>query len=171
MQKNECVGESFVVVLFFFPQECFYLFIFDCSGSLLLQVGSSPAVASKGRCLLVGHFCLRAWAVGLIGFSSCDTWTQQLWFPGSRAQVQYLWHTGPIAGRHMVTSRIRDRTHLLHWQEDSSPLSNQGSLLTSPPPSWRVLIFSSVKPVNSFAFQVESTGFLWNWSEVHRFGI
>ena len=40
-----------------------------------------------------------------------------------------------------------------------------------PTRSCRLLIFSSVKPMDSFAFQVESIGCLLNWSEVHKFGI
>ena len=32
-----------------------------------------------------------------MGFSSCGTWAQQLLLTGSRAQAQYLWHTGLVA--------------------------------------------------------------------------
>ena len=35
-----------------------------------------------------------------MGFSSCGTWAQQLWFMGSRAQAQQLWRTGFVAPRH-----------------------------------------------------------------------
>ena len=31
------------------------------------------------------------------GLSSCGTWAQQWWFPGPRAQAQYLWRRGLVA--------------------------------------------------------------------------
>ena len=55
-----------------------------------------PLVAESGGDSLVavhGLSCddldsCRARAPGHAGFSSCGTWAQQLWCPGSRAQVQ-----------------------------------------------------------------------------------
>ena len=35
---------------------------------------------------------------------------QQLWHASSRAEAQYLWHTGPAAPRHAGSSRTRPRT-------------------------------------------------------------
>ena len=125
---------------FFSPQECFYLLIFDCSGSLLLQAGFSPVGASKGRSLVAGRFpCFRAWTVGLP--ASVDV-THDLSNCGSRAQAQYCGTQAPLLGDtwHLPGSGIEPMSPA--WQEDSSPLSNQGSLLTSPPPSRRV--FSSL---------------------------
>ena len=46
------------------------------------------------------------------GFSSCGTWAQQLWLPGSRAQAQQLWHTGLVAPQHVGSSRTRAQTRV-----------------------------------------------------------
>ena len=35
-----------------------------------------------------GSSCCRAWALGYVDFTSCDTWAQQLWLPNTRAQAQ-----------------------------------------------------------------------------------
>ena len=48
-----------------------------------------------------------------VGFSSCDTWAQQLWLAGSRAQAQQLWCMGFVAPRHVGSSWTRARTHVL----------------------------------------------------------
>ena len=56
-------------------------------------------------------------------FSSCSTWAQELWLTGSRAQTQYLWHTGLVILWHVGSFWIRDqsciscigRRILYHW--------------------------------------------------------
>ena len=68
-----------------------------CSGSLLLYKGF---FCNCGEWRLLsscdawaycsGLFCCQAWAPGHTGFSSCSTWTQQLWFRGLVAP----WHVG-----------------------------------------------------------------------------
>ena len=35
-----------------------------------------------------------------------------LWFPGSRAQAQWLWHMGLVALQQMRSSQTRDQTHI-----------------------------------------------------------
>ena len=52
--------------------------------------------------------CYGARALGRSGFSGCGTWVQSLQFPGSRAQAQYLWHTGLVAPQHVESSQIKD---------------------------------------------------------------
>ena len=47
-----------------------------------------------------------------MGFSSCSTRAQQLWFAGSRAQAQLLWRMGLVAPWHVGSSRTRARTHV-----------------------------------------------------------
>ena len=72
----------------------FYLFIFGCAGSVAVQAFSSCGKwgllcsfgAPASHCC--GFSCCRAPAVGHAGLSSCDTWAQQLWLPGSRTQAQ-----------------------------------------------------------------------------------
>ena len=162
--KRKNVLESFLLFFFFSPQACFYLLIFDCSGSLLLQVGFYPVVAGQGCCLAVGHFCFRAWAVGLIGFSSCGSQAPERRLNTCGAQAPLLGGIWYLPG-----SGIEPMSPALGGGFFTSEQPGKPPKL--PTPSCRVLIFSSVKPMNSFAFQVQSIGFLPNWSEVHKFGI
>ena len=46
----------------------------------------------------------------LQGFSRCSMWPQQLWFPGSRAQAQQLWHMDLVAPWHVGSYQTRDQT-------------------------------------------------------------
>ena len=63
-----------------------------------------------------------AWALGHSGFSSWGMWAQ-LWFLGSRAQAQFLWHMRLLGLQHVGSFQIGDRTHvscigrwtLYHW--------------------------------------------------------
>ena len=108
------------------------LFIFDCTGSSLLQRLFSPLSLCKRGLLSSccewaspwgGFSCCRAQALELAGFSHCGTGAQQLWLPGSRAQAQELWHMGLVASERVGSSRIKDQTHfscigrrtLYHW--------------------------------------------------------
>ena len=70
-------------------------------------------VADSGGCsslqwTLWRLLCCGARALGCSGFSGCGTWVQQLQFPGSRAQAQYLRHTGLVAPQHVESSPIKD---------------------------------------------------------------
>ena len=60
------------------------------------------------------RWLLLLWSTGsrCMGFSSCDTWAQQLWLMGSRAQAQQLWHMGLVALRHVGSSWTRAQTHV-----------------------------------------------------------
>ena len=85
-------------------------------------------VAARRLCLLVasrGYSLLRCtgaslwwllllWGTGsrCAAFSSCGTWAQQLWFAGSSAQAQHLWHTGLVAPWHVGSSWTGARTHV-----------------------------------------------------------
>ena len=71
--------------------------------------------------------CCRA--EGCEGFSSCNTWAQQLRLLGSRAQAQQLWRMGLAALWHVGSSPTKDRTQvpyiarwtLNHWTTKEAP--------------------------------------------------
>ena len=67
-------------------------------------------------CKLASHCsglsCCRVWALGLLGFSSCNTQAQQLWLLGFRAQAQLLWHTGLVAPQNVGSSWTRGWTQV-----------------------------------------------------------
>lgn len=78
--------------------------------------GFSPVVVSRGHCLVAACRLLIA---GLL-----------LWNMGSRAQAQQLWlRCSKIGG---VFSGQESNLCLLHWQEDSLPVSRQGSPFLPP---------------------------------------
>ena len=103
----------FFVNLFLF----IYLFIFWLRWVFVVAHGLSLVAASRGHSSLpCAGFSLR-WLLLLrstgsrrTGFSSCRTWTQQLWLTSSRAQAQQLWYTGLVAPQHVGSSRTRART-------------------------------------------------------------
>ena len=80
-----------------------------CAGfSLVVMRGGYSLVVMKGL-LIVVTSCCGVQALGHTSFSSCGTWAQELWFPGSRAQAQQLRCTGLAAPWHMASSRARDQ--------------------------------------------------------------
>ena len=70
----------------------------------LLSVYGSQASHCSGFC------CRRAQPLGHTYFSSCDTWAQWLWFPGSSTQAQYLWYTDLAVPKHVGSSWTGDQT-------------------------------------------------------------
>ena len=68
-------------------------------------------------------FCCGAGGLGCLGFSSWAMWVQYLGLPGSRAQAQWLWHTGLVPPWPVGSSWTRDwtcvpcigRWILYHW--------------------------------------------------------
>ena len=80
---------------FFFPTGMFlfidfWLFwIFVAASRLFSSCGRQGLLSSSGALLFQSMGC-RAHRL------------QQLWLPGSRAQAQYLWRTGSVAGWYMV---------------------------------------------------------------------
>ena len=66
-------------------------------------------------------------------FSSCITWAQQFWLPGSREQAQQLWCTGLVALWHVGSSQIRDWTHV--------SCIGRWILTTEPPGKPRILVW------------------------------
>ena len=70
--------------------------------------GHSNCAVWPSPCSGFSYFGARA--LGHMDFSSCGTWAQYLWLPGSRAQVQMLWHTGIAALQRMGSSWIRHQT-------------------------------------------------------------
>ena len=99
---------TFIFVLLFIS---FYLiiFIFGCAGASLLQ-GLFSSCGNRRLFSSCG-----AWASHCGGFSRAHR--------GSRAQAQWLWHTGLAPPRHVGSFLIRDRSHvscfgrhiLYHW--------------------------------------------------------
>ena len=86
------------------------LFIFGCTGSLLLSVGFSLAAESRGYSLVMaqvshcsGFSCCRAWALGCVGFSSYVTWAylpRGMWdLPGPGTKPM----SPSLAGRFLTT--------------------------------------------------------------------
>ena len=57
-----------------------------------------------------GFFCCGTRALGHMGFSNCNTWTQKLQFLDSRARAQKSWHTGLASLRHVGSSWNRDES-------------------------------------------------------------
>ena len=116
----------------------FCLFIFGCAGSPLLHRLFSRC-GEWGHCSLVAVLrlltavasCFGTWAPRHTGLSSCGTWAQQLWLPGSGAQPEQLSCMGLVAPRHVGASWTRDRTSascigrqvLYHWAAREAPIS------------------------------------------------
>ena len=110
----------------FFLIYLFYLFIFGCVGSLLLGAGflqlwqAGATLRCGARTSHCGGFsCCGARALGTRasvvvahGLGSCGSQAQQLWLTGSRVQAQQSWRMGPVAPRHVVSSRTRARTRV-----------------------------------------------------------
>ena len=83
-----------------------------------------------GALLFVVGALLLFWALGCASFSSCSMWAQAWLFSGSGAQAQQLWGTALIAPWHCgILPDQGLNPCLLHWQVDSLPLSQQGSLI------------------------------------------
>ena len=72
--------------------------------------GFSLLVASGGYSLVAVCGPLTAVAASVAKHRLQGTWAQLLWLLGSRAQPQWLWHTGLAAPRHAGSSRTRDQT-------------------------------------------------------------
>ena len=91
----------FLIYLF-----CFWLhWVFVAVCGLFSSWGEQGLllVAVSGLLIVVASRC-RARAPG--------TWAQELWLAGSRVQAQQLWHTGPVAPRHVGSSWTRAWTHV-----------------------------------------------------------
>ena len=82
-----------------------------------------------GATLSLQWWLLLSWspAQGLMGFSSCCAWAQELQLIGSRTQAQWLWHPGLVALWHVRSSQTGDWTHVSCTGRQTSPLSHQGS--------------------------------------------
>ena len=88
-----------------------WVFVAGCGLSLVAASGGYSPLQCTGfslRWLLL----LQSTGSRCVGFSSCDTWAQQLWHVGSRAQAQQLWRTGLVAPRHVGSSQSRARTRV-----------------------------------------------------------
>ena len=78
-----------------------------------LSLASMSGGCSSLQCVgFLWWWLLLLWSTGSrhTGFSSCDTWTQQLQLTGSRVEgsVQQFWHMGLGAPWHVRSSRTRD---------------------------------------------------------------
>ena len=94
-----------------------YLFLaalgFCCCARALSSCGSGGHSLLWSTCFSL-QWLLLLWSTGSrhAGFSSRGSRTQQLWLVGSRAQAQQLCRTGPVALRHVGSSRTRARTRV-----------------------------------------------------------
>ena len=68
-----------------------------------------------------GFSCCRAWALGHVGFSSCGSRLQST---GSIVMAHYL----SCSAANEIFPDQGSNPHLLHWQMDPLPQSQQGSL-------------------------------------------
>ena len=108
-----------ILCSFFFFNK-FILFIYFWLHWVFFAARGLPLVAASGgysqlRCVGFSlRWLLLLWSMGsrCVGFSSCDTWAQQLWLAGSRVQAQQLWCTSLVAPRHVGSSRTRERTRV-----------------------------------------------------------
>ena len=97
-----------------------YLFIYFWLRWVFVAASGLPLVAGSGDYSLLRCSGFSLWWLLLsrstgsrrVGLSSCGRWAQQLWLVGSRAQAQQLWHTGPVAPRHVGSSRTRARARV-----------------------------------------------------------
>ena len=118
-----------LISVFFFWNNCIYLFIFGCAGFSLLHglfcsCGEQGLLSSCGvwASYCGGFSCHGAWAQrhGLQSLSSYSTWPQLLPFSSSRAQTQQLWYTRLCCSvAHGILLDQGWNSHLLHWQADS----------------------------------------------------
>ena len=72
----------------------------------------SLVVESGGFSLVVVCELLIVVASLIVEHGPYGMWAQQSWFPGSRAQAQWLWHTGLVAPQHVGSSLTRNRTYV-----------------------------------------------------------
>ena len=90
--------------------------------SLAAQVGGHSCCSVAGFSvlwLLVAKHRLWGTQASVIA----TLWAQQLQLPGSRAQAQYLWHSGLVASQHVGSSQFWDGTRVFcivgsiiyHW--------------------------------------------------------
>ena len=94
---------------------CLFLAVLGlrCHGDFsLVAVIQGYSLAAVHRFLIAVGSLLLNTGSRCTGFSSCGTWAQQLWFPGSRVQAQQLWRTGLVAPWQVGSSWIRDRTRV-----------------------------------------------------------
>ena len=108
-------------LLYFFLN---YLFILALLGPHLCT-RFSLVVASGG------FSCCGAQALGHLGFSSCSSGAQQLWFLSPRAQAQQLRCMVSYTKAYGIIPDQGSNLCLLHWQVDSLLLSHQGSPILS----------------------------------------
>ena len=107
-------NESLSLVFSWHLKKILKTFIFGCAGSLLLSLIAARG-GSSGQASHCGGFSLQSAGSTGVGFSNSGSWAQE------------LWPAGPVALRHVGSSRARDWTCVTHWQVDSLPLSHQGS--------------------------------------------
>lgn len=121
--------------------KCQFIYIFKIIIILFLQSWSSllhglPLNSRAGPTLQfwcpgfsLWLSCCGAQAPGHTGFSSCNTWTQQLWHAGLQGRVPNSFSTGASCSMTCgILPRVRGlNLCLLHWQAESLSLSHQGS--------------------------------------------
>ena len=119
-------SKNYLVPLFFFSP--------GCARSLLLHGLSSNFGVWGLLCILgvqasrcCGFSCCRARALGCTGFSSCDTWAQQLGLPALSTASAVGLHWLRCSGACGIFLDQGLNLCLLHQQTDSLPPSHQAS--------------------------------------------
>ena len=75
-------------------------------------------------------------------------WPHPLQSTGSRAQAQQLWRTGPVAPRHVGSSRARDRTRVpCTGRQTPNPCATREALDCEPFEDMHCFLFIFVFPV------------------------
>ena len=121
-------------------KKIFIYFLFGWARSLLMH-RLFPSCGEQGllySCGVWSSHCgglsfYSARAPGHTSLTSCSMWTQQLWFPGSRAQAQLLWGIGSVIVVHGLSCSMArgifldqgSNPYLLQWQVDALLLSHQ----------------------------------------------
>ena len=116
IKRHQHFLQKFVLIIYSFLKKFIYLwlcwvFIAACGLSLVAASGGYSSLRCMG-CSLRWLLLLQSTGSRRVGFSSCGTWAQQLWLPGSGAQTQQLWCTGLVALWHVGSSWTRTRTRV-----------------------------------------------------------
>ena len=89
---GKCSKDLFILLIYFYFFLLHWVFVAACGLSLVAVSGGYSSFQCTGFSLW-WLLLLQSTGFRYADFSSCSTWTQQLWLAGSRAQAQQLCHT------------------------------------------------------------------------------
>ena len=139
-----CFGHQrniiFIFILYVCISGCFsfekkFIYLFSCAGSLSLRALFS-SYGKQGLLIVVVDGLLTAVASFVAKHQLWTCKLQQLWQMGSEVVTPRLQSTGSVVGEHRlgcstiywIFPHQGSNPCLLHWQENSLPLSQQGAL-------------------------------------------